>query len=322
MKTYQDLFEEYSYQDLATQIIYSSVKRNQLAPAYLFTGPKGVGQKEIAIRFFEAISSKDFSKKNNRKLLESYNHPDLYIIEPTYLHQGKLISKSVAKSENFQSNVKPQIRLEQIKDLKIFLSKKPIYSQLSMILMEDIDLMNESASNALLKTIEEPSNGVIILISSKPEMLLETIKSRCQVIPFKPYNLEILFSDKIIKDLIEKFDDNHINNLLSISNGSPQLLIKNLKTLLDIPENILNAVNSLHQDKTALGALSLAKDVAEKINLEEQLVLINWMQHYYWNEKKDLKTITILDALRLQLQSYVSPRVAWEISLIHLISID
>ena len=123
---YQELFDIYSDQELASEILSSSLQKEHLAPSYLFIGPKGVGQKEIALRFFEGIASKHSIDTNTRRLLELGNHPDLYIVEPTYLHQGKLIPKSIAKKEAFKSHVKPQIRLEQIKDLKKFLAKKPI----------------------------------------------------------------------------------------------------------------------------------------------------------------------------------------------------
>ncbi len=314
MKTYQDLFKEYSFQDLATQILFSSINKNQLAPAYLFTGPTGVGQKEIALRFLEGISSKKPSKKNTRRLLESGNHPDLYTIEPTYLHQGKLISKSLARSQNFESTIRAQIRLEQIKDLKKFLIKKPIESELSMVLIEDIDSINEAASNALLKTIEEPSNGLLILISSKPERLLETIKSRCQIIPFKPYNLEMLKKNIMENQSLAHLVNSDIEDLVYLSNGSPELLKSNLESLSVVPEKIWPKIKNL-EDQNELGALSLAKEITENLNFEEQLVLINWMQQYYWRKKQDSKILKKLDTLRLQIKSYINPRIAWEVSL-------
>ena len=98
MNTYAYLFEEFSNQNLATQILSASINKNHIAPAYLFTGPKGVGQKKIALRFVEGILNKDprnLNKRNIRNRLESGNHPDFFIVEPTYLYQGKLINQSV-----------------------------------------------------------------------------------------------------------------------------------------------------------------------------------------------------------------------------------
>ena len=53
-----------------------------------------------------------------------------------------------------------------------------------MVLIDGVDAMAEKAANALLKTLEEPGNGLLVLISERPERLLSTIRSRCQQIPF------------------------------------------------------------------------------------------------------------------------------------------
>ena len=68
MNSYKSLFEEFSYQNLATQILYASIKKNHIAPAYLFTGPKGVGQKKIALRFLEGILNKESRNPNKRNI--------------------------------------------------------------------------------------------------------------------------------------------------------------------------------------------------------------------------------------------------------------
>ncbi len=319
MNTIKGLFEEYAFQNLATQILESSLEQKKIAPAYLFTGPSGVGQKEIALRFLEGITKAESSEDNTRSLLESGNHPDLYLIEPTYLHQGKLIAKSIAKEENLIKTVKPQIRLDQIKDLKIFLSKKPIRSKLSMIIIDDVDTINESASNALLKTIEEPITGIIILLSSRPEKLLDTIKSRCQKIPFKPYTSQILKENFNIS-FGEKFNDN-AEEIIYISNGSPEVLKNNMENLSVIPENIWNKINYIN-NQSPIDALLLAKEITSELDLAQQSLLIIWMQEHYWRKTMSPKIIKRLDKLREHLNSYINPRIAWEIALINLIKLE
>ena len=54
--------------------------------------------------------------------------------------------------------------------------------------IDSVESMAENASNALLKTLEEPGNGVVILLSAREERLLSTIRSRCQKIPFTSLN--------------------------------------------------------------------------------------------------------------------------------------
>ena len=320
MNSDANLFEEFSYQNLATQILSASIKKNHIAPAYLFTGPKGVGQKKIALRFLEGIlnkESRNSKKRNIRNRIESGNHPDCYQIEPTYLYQGKLINQSIYENENYKSNTLPQIRLEQIKSLKNFLTKKPIEGKLSMALLEDVDAINEAAANALLKTLEEPINGLLILISSRPEQLLSTIKSRCQIIPFKPLDNGLLKNNLSQYSLSETILTNQ-RELLELSNGSPAQLEKILKNLEEIPDSIWSDVKNL--PKEPLGALGLAKNIADSLSHEQQIFLIDWMQQYYWETEIDIIIIKRLEKLKIQLKSYINQRIAWEIALIEIIS--
>ncbi|AAP99197.1 MULTISPECIES: DNA polymerase III subunit delta' [Prochlorococcus] len=316
MKDLKELFKEFKYQKLAIELLSSSLEQGRVAPTYLFKGPKGVLQKEIAFRFLEGIADQSINSKNIRNRLISGNHPDLYLIEPTYLMQGNLIKQSDAKNESFKNHIEPQIRVEQIKDLKVFLNKKPVESTLSMALLEDVDTLNESASNALLKTIEEPTSSVLILISSRPERLLDTIKSRCQIIPFKPFENDLL-NEILIKTNIKKTLTNMHKELFYLSNGSPYLLKQNLEIIDAIPESIWFKVERL--PIKALDALLLAKEITEKLTAEQQIWLINWMQQYYWIKKTNSIIIKRLEQLKLHLKSYVNQKIAWEIALIDLI---
>ncbi len=310
------LFEEFCFQDLAIQMLSSSIKKNHIAPAYLFTGPQGVGQKEIALRFLEGIvimGSKNLNREKIRKRIESGNHPDLYKIEPTYSIKGKLINQSIYESENFNSHAIAQIRLEQIKNLKYFLNQKPIESKLSMVLLENVEELNESAANALLKTLEEPINGLLILISSRPEQLLVTIKSRCQIIPFKPLS-NTLLQKNLNQDTLSQTFAAYKKELLVLSNGSPDLLEKILSSLEEIPDNIWSHLENLPTEP--LAALELAKKITDNISPDKQLFLIDWMQQYYWEKEMEVKKVKRLEKLKMQLKSYINQRIAWEIALI------
>ncbi len=242
IKEQNNIFEDISIQALAVSLLKSAIEKKHIAPAYFFTGPKGVGQKEIAISFLENLTKLYSGKMNIRERIESLNHPDLFWVEPTYLIQGKAISASTARKENLAKNTAPQIRIDQIKEVRNFLGKKPLEGKLGMVVIEEVEKMNESAANALLKTLEEPSNGVLILISDKPERIMETIHSRCQKIPFKPFNKQSM--SKLLTDHLntntpklsfEKFNE----QLINLSNGSPELLAENLKAIDKIPEDLL-----------------------------------------------------------------------------------
>ena len=134
----------------------SLVKNGMLAHAYLFSGPEGIGKKDFAYDLFRLV--------NNR---EAQNDPDF-----------KLISPRLEDDET-------KIYIEDIRDLKTFLSFKAYAGPYKFVVINDADRLTTEASNSLLKSLEEPSPfTVIILISSKPRQILPTILSRCENVRF------------------------------------------------------------------------------------------------------------------------------------------
>ncbi len=318
-KNLDNLFEGLEHQSIATEYLKASIGNNRIAPAYIFVGPKGVGQREIAIRFLEGLINSKNPKLGVRDRLENRNHPDLLWVEPTFINEGKLINKSIADKQGISNKLPPQVRLDQIRDIKSFLGRRPLEAKLGMVVIEDIDNINEAASNALLKTLEEPLNGLIILISSRPEKLLSTIKSRCQHIPFKGLNSQLMKAEFInIKPEPEIIQ--YENILLNISNGSPESLIENIKLIRAMPSNLLEELQDLAQNN--LQALTLAKTISEELNKEEQLWLITFLQQHFWEKTLDLKIAQMFEKLRKYIISSIQPRIAWEITLIQLIRKD
>ena len=160
------IFQDLVGQKLAVTFLESAIKKKRPNNAYLFSGPEGVGRSLAAKRFLEGLITDGKGNTVERSSLESLNHPDLFWVEPTYLHQGKLVTKSNAKQEGLTQRNPPQIRLDQIRQVKTFLSRQPFKSPFAMVVIEDVESMAENAANALLKTLEEPGNGLLILISS------------------------------------------------------------------------------------------------------------------------------------------------------------
>ena len=317
-ESFQDLFQDVVGHSYAIQLLEAALTKKHIAPAYLFSGANGVGRKLTALRFLEGINNNFSENINIRRKLEQRNHPDLLWIEPTYLNQGKLIPKSIAENQNLNKRSLPQIRLEQVKELKKFLGNNPLESEFIMVVIEELELLNESAANALLKTLEEPNNGIFLLITSRPECILSTIKSRCQNIPFNRLSTnsieEILRINKASLNE-NKYRFNYQEELLNLSNGSPGEMIKNIKIWESIPDKLWHQIKQIPL-KNPLEALSLAKDVTEQLNNEQQIWLISWLQQYLWINNMELKNIRKLEKLRSQLQSFVQPRLSWEITLL------
>ena len=318
-----DDFQNIYGQDLAIEILKSAISKEHISPAYLFCGPEGVGRKKTAKVFIKSILDKNQDKEITKRKIENNNHPDLLWIEPSYIVQGKSISQTKARSESISMKSRPQIRLNQIKEIIEFLGKKPFQSEKSIVIIEDIERINESAANALLKTLEDTNTGLFILITQRPEKLLSTIRSRCQIVPFTRLN------NNQINQIIEKLEvipetndipREKIRELIDFSYGSPGRYAINLQYWLSISSQLRQKLEIKLTNQIEL--LQLAKEITDELNIEQQLWFIDFQQNRAWIKQKNSNIVERLDELRKQLSKYVQPRLAWEVALLDISLMD
>ena len=127
------------------------------AHAYLFHGPPGVGKQHAALRFAAELVGE-------RSRVERRAHPDVYVLEP----------------------LGDQIRIDEIRALRRDLHMRPYEAERRVYILLSAQLMNEDAADALLKDLEEPpAYAVIVLVADDVGPLPETIRSRCQAVPFR-----------------------------------------------------------------------------------------------------------------------------------------
>ena len=294
------------------------VKDNVISNAYIFYGPEHIGKKETALRFIAEIIKTNNSDLHAYTKVKENNYPDYLKIEPTYLVKGNFINKSELDKENKQKN-QPSIRIEQIRNIKVFLGKKSIESSKKFILIENAHLLNESSSNCLLKTLEEPTNGIFILLTSRLNLLLDTIISRCQTIKFKPYsNQELknfLYQSKHnIADVLIKSEV--LENLIFISYGSPGKLLDNYEIWEQIPAKIKEDIEVPLKNFEKI--LNLAKNITSDLDLMQQEFLLNYIQRSWWNKTRDKKIAEILESIKNNINSNIQPRTSWEVGLLKL----
>jgi DNA polymerase-3 subunit delta' len=143
-------------QDEARRLLAAALTEGP-AHAYLFHGPRGVGKRATALRFAGALIG-------DPDRVERRCHPDLYVLEP----------------------IGDQIRIDAIRELRHDLHMRPFEAARRVYLVFGADLMNEDAADALLKDLEEPpAYAVVILVADQLAPLPETIRSRCQPVPFR-----------------------------------------------------------------------------------------------------------------------------------------
>jgi DNA polymerase-3 subunit delta' len=165
-------------QDRAIRILLKTIERDRIPSSYLFAGEAGIGKKLTAINLAKALNCLTIQAHDSRlttydccdacsscRKIESNIHPDFTLISP----------------EN------GQIRIEEIRAIDDILSFKAFEGRYKIVIADDADTLNQYAANAFLKTLEEPpAHSLIVLISSNPDRLPDTIRSRCSRINFMP----------------------------------------------------------------------------------------------------------------------------------------
>lgn len=199
-------FAQIKGQDFAIKNLKKFIQTGKVPPAMIFYGPAGVGKAKIALAFARALNCQNLGTDfepcemcQSCKQIEMQTHPD--IIFADYAYQAALLKEEVEDQQN--------IKIETVRSLTTASQQKAVAAKWKVFIIDKAERLVPAAANALLKFIEEPpQNTVWILISSKRETMLSTIKSRCQSISFAPLSTqiitEILQDNYIEKDLAQK----------------------------------------------------------------------------------------------------------------------
>jgi DNA polymerase-3 subunit delta' len=291
----------------------SIITNKSFANGYIFYGAEGLGKKQTAFKFIKEIFEESSPIRNIEEKILNNNHPDFLIIEPSSLVEDKR-----AKSPDLKKKVNNDfelIKIAQIRNIKTFLGQKSINSSKKIVLIIDAHLLNEAASNCLLKTLEEPSNGIFILITSKLNLLLDTIISRCQMVRFRPFTSEQIYS--VYKDYLNnsKFNNHNkfnIQDLINSANGSPGQLLKNIDIWNKLSDELVSKLD--YPIKSSLEILEVSKLISEQLEIYQQICLVNFIQIIWWRKTKNINLIKKLENLKFHLKNNIQPRLAWEIT--------
>lgn len=252
-----------------------AIQRNRIAHAYLFVGPGGIGKKLFARKmaqcfFCERDTIEEFTacgECSACKQVLADTHPDLLSIGCPEGKRELPIELLIGTSDRRgRSGLCHELAL------------RPMSATRRIAIIDDAETMNEASANSLLKTLEEPPPGVIMfLITPETELILPTIRSRCQMVRFAP----LAASD--VADLLLEMGDvanaDRARGISAYSSGSlttaRQLLDPGLLQFKQTIENSLNRspVESLASVKAIQGVFDeMGGDTAQQ---REQMRWVN-----------------------------------------------
>lgn len=188
-------------QEIAKKILTPVLNKKNYNHAYLFVGPDGSGRDELAMLLAGSF------------FCTSSGYPcDNCISCKKMLHGNMLDFHEIAPDGN-------SIKIGQIREIKYQMSLRPADGNGHVFFIRRAEAMTKDAANSFLKVLEEPLDGVLfILVAANTGSLLSTIVSRCQIVPFYPYQ-RIEIANILIKDY-PNISASQIERIAALGNGN------------------------------------------------------------------------------------------------------
>jgi DNA polymerase-3 subunit delta' len=213
------MFDRIIGNERVKQTLVRMLGKRRVPGALLFTGEEGVGKKLFALELAKALNCR------TPVGVEACDHCTVcrripHIVFPN--PDDKEANKEIIWSEFLDVGViRPSgrnIRVDQMRDIESEANFRPNEGKAKVFIIEEADKLNDAASNALLKTLEEPSaNTHLILITARPASLFSTIRSRCQIVRFAPIAAAEIADHLVNKEGLTKKD---ADLLARVSDGS------------------------------------------------------------------------------------------------------
>lgn len=225
------LFSEILGHEYNKNHLLKSATQGRIPHAQLFIGPEGCGTLPMAIAYSQYILCQNSGDENSggneacNLKFDHFSHPDLHFIYPTVTTDDvKSKPKSIDFITDFRQflkenpygslfdwyqllgvkNKQGEIRVDDAQEILKSLALKSYEGGYKVIIIWMADKMNIAASNKLLKLLEEPTDKtVFILISENEEDIIQTIRSRCQVVHFNALPEKVIVEGLIIKHNID-----------------------------------------------------------------------------------------------------------------------
>lgn len=249
--TYQPLHHKYRPQTFADLVgqeaiaktLINAIRSDRIAPAYLFTGPRGTGKTSSA-----RILAKSLNCQKSKKPTES----PCGVCE---VCKG-IASASGAALDVIEIDAASNTGVDNIRDLIEKAQFAPVQCRYKVYAIDECHMLSVAAFNALLKTLEEPPKHVVfILATTDPQRVLPTIISRCQKFDFRRIPLE---------SMVQHLRDISLQEKIDITNDALTLIAQVAQGGLRDAQSLLDQLSLLPEKVTVEGVWDLVGSVPEQ----------------------------------------------------------
>jgi len=259
------------------QKLINLYKNNNLPNKILFSGEKGIGKCTLAYHLINYIlsSNEDFSydldnlkiipDNKSFKLVQNKSNPNFILVDI--------------------QEEKKNIDISQIRNLILTLNKSSFNTKPRFVLIDNIELLNINAVNALLKILEEPNNNINFILINNNKRILPTLKSRC-------LNFKIRLTSKQSFEIANKILNNNYNEFLN----------EDLVTNYSTPGEILNLIDFANKNDIDLIKTNL-KEFIKKITMEKLYKknnsiknLIYSLMEFYFRKNVSVTNIKLINS--------------------------
>jgi DNA polymerase-3 subunit delta' len=318
------MFDKLTGNNRIKEILRRLLAHGRVPNSLIFSGLEGVGKKRFAIELAKSLLCKspingeacdecsacrrveaiEFPKpddKDGHKKVILSEHPDFGIVLP---HNRNIL-------------------IDAIRSLEAEAQFRPYENFARVFVIDDADKMNPAASNALLKTLEEPAaTSHIFLITSRADSLLPTIRSRCQILRFEPVNTQEI---ETYLSHTDKFLPEDVPLIARIAHGSIGRAIRtDAEQLRSVRELMLEVLESgfVHGDMAELLRIAESiNDAKNKNDFEYYMDVLKALLHDVWLVKvkggrEGIVNSDIIDRLEGVADAAAAPELASSIEAI------
>ncbi len=264
-----------------------ALREGRVPHSLIFTGPAGVGKRQFALQLAKSFVCGTLSQHQGCGECAACARVEQLSIPESSERFRDSFKRVFFSSHPDVASVVPYNRaifVDAVRDLEREAFFRPYEARARFFVIDEADKMNDAAANALLKTLEEPSEtSYIVLVTSRPDSLLSTIRSRCQIVRFAPVE-----RDEVREHLVSRkvFTDADAQLAACLSGGSiGRALLFDIERYKAMRDHALAIIEKATTHRDIAGLLKEAEvlnDAKHKEDFEEMLGVIESLLRDVW----------------------------------------